>query len=195
MVMGVGCCGACEPLSDHQLIALRVEGRATYDAIYGCGDVQCAPCLGVLPAERTRQFFYPTCVDGQCTVLDAREQDFTRCASSADCRLRCGSGCCESCSSGEDLIAVNGAADLNAELCDDEPAICPACVCTIPEGASAECVDDRCVVNHPPICTPGMDQTCNDSPIMSAIAGTCNDDGTCTCNGGYTMVPETGRCI
>ena len=146
-------------------------------------------------SKKTARIAHATCVDGQCTVLDAREQDFARCASSADCRLRCGSGCCESCSSGEDLIAVNGAADLNAELCDDEPAICPACVCTIPEGASAECVDDRCVVNHPPICTPGMDQTCNDSPIMSAIAGTCNDDGTCTCNGGYTMVPETGRCI
>jgi hypothetical protein len=43
------------------------------------------------------------------------------------------------------------------------------------------------------VCTPGMDQTCNADPAMSSLAGTCNDDGTCTCNAGFTKNAE-GKC-
>ncbi|MBK8257146.1 MAG: hypothetical protein IPK82_31300 [Polyangiaceae bacterium] len=45
-----------------------------------------------------------------------------------------------------------------------------------------------------PVCTPGMDQTCNASPTMSAIAGHCEDNGTCTCSPGYEKTPE-GKCL
>lgn len=45
-----------------------------------------------------------------------------------------------------------------------------------------------------PVCTPGMDQTCNASPTMSALAGHCEDNGTCTCNPGYEKTPE-GKCL
>jgi hypothetical protein len=44
-----------------------------------------------------------------------------------------------------------------------------------------------------PPCTPGQDQTCNSNPEMSALAGTCNADRTCTCNPGYSKVSQ-GKC-
>jgi hypothetical protein len=45
-----------------------------------------------------------------------------------------------------------------------------------------------------PVCTVGMDQTCNDESFVSSIMGTCNEDGTCTCNEGTILNPRTGRC-
>lgn len=44
-------------------------------------------------------------------------------------------------------------------------------------------------------CTPGMDQTCNNDPLVSALWGTCQSNGTCTCNSGFTVSATTGRCI
>jgi len=44
-------------------------------------------------------------------------------------------------------------------------------------------------------CQPGMDQSCNDSPIISSIHGTCEPDGTCTCISGFAKNPDTGRCL
>jgi len=43
-------------------------------------------------------------------------------------------------------------------------------------------------------CEPGVDQTCNDNPAISSLHGTCQDDGTCLCNSGFTPNPDTGRC-
>jgi hypothetical protein len=43
-------------------------------------------------------------------------------------------------------------------------------------------------------CEPGVDQTCNDNPLISSLHGTCQDDGTCLCNSGFTPNPDTGRC-
>lgn len=43
-------------------------------------------------------------------------------------------------------------------------------------------------------CTPGLDQTCNDSPIVSSLMGRCEPDGTCTCYAGTALNPATGRC-
>jgi hypothetical protein len=45
-----------------------------------------------------------------------------------------------------------------------------------------------------PACTVGMNQTCNDNPIISSIHGTCQVDGSCAC-GTWGKNPETGRCL
>ncbi len=42
-------------------------------------------------------------------------------------------------------------------------------------------------------CVPGMDQTCNPAPI-SALYGSCNEDGTCSCNPGHSVDPVSGKC-
>ena len=44
-------------------------------------------------------------------------------------------------------------------------------------------------------CTYGMDQTCNDSPLVSAVYGQCQADGYCTCNDTYYPSLSTGKCV
>lgn len=44
-------------------------------------------------------------------------------------------------------------------------------------------------------CTPGVNQTCNDSLLVSSIWGTCTAAGTCVCNDGFVVNPATGRCM
>ncbi len=44
------------------------------------------------------------------------------------------------------------------------------------------------------VCTPGMNQTCNDDPISAAVFGVCRANGTCSCNSGYVLNPSSGRC-
>jgi hypothetical protein len=43
-------------------------------------------------------------------------------------------------------------------------------------------------------CTVGQDWTCNDSPFMQSIAGTCFCPGFCTCRTGFVINPNTGKC-
>ena len=43
-------------------------------------------------------------------------------------------------------------------------------------------------------CTFGLDQSCNDDPLVSSKRGACNQDGTCSCNPGYSQSPTTGKC-
>jgi hypothetical protein len=45
-----------------------------------------------------------------------------------------------------------------------------------------------------PVCTYGMDQTCNDNPLSSSIHGYCQPDGTCICKAGFELNPATGKC-
>jgi len=44
------------------------------------------------------------------------------------------------------------------------------------------------------VCEPGADQTCNESPTVSAIYGRCQSDRTCTCLAPRTLNPATGKC-
>jgi hypothetical protein len=43
-------------------------------------------------------------------------------------------------------------------------------------------------------CTVGMDQTCNDSPIISSIHGRCVQGGRCVC-GSFGMSATSGKCL
>jgi hypothetical protein len=45
------------------------------------------------------------------------------------------------------------------------------------------------------VCTPDMDQTCNDDPMVSSVWGRCTADGVCVCNVDYVVNPATGRCM
>jgi hypothetical protein len=193
-VVSTGCCGICEPVTEDVVVAVNVDYADTFREVRGCGDVQCEACEELPVAERTGQNFYSVCVGGQCTVRDVRQQPFSECSAAEDCRLRCGAGCCTSCGNGEDVIALRVDTDDAAEFCGGEPAECFACDCSIPASYQAECEAGRCVVRGLPVCTPGMDQTCNADLFMSALAGVCNDDGTCTCNPGYTEDPDSGLC-
>lgn len=45
------------------------------------------------------------------------------------------------------------------------------------------------------VCTPGMNQTCNDDPVSAAVMGVCQANGTCSCNSGYVLNTATGKCM
>ena len=38
------------------------------------------------------------------------------------------------------------------------------------------------------------DQDCNDNPSISALWGSCNEDGSCSCIDGMEINPVTGKC-
>jgi hypothetical protein len=44
------------------------------------------------------------------------------------------------------------------------------------------------------VCEFGVDQMCNDDPMISSLHGTCRQDGTCDCGDRYALNPDTGRC-
>ena len=46
-----------------------------------------------------------------------------------------------------------------------------------------------------PVCTTGSDQSCNDNPIVSSLHGHCTAAGQCQCGTGFTLNPNTGRCL
>ena len=189
-----GCCGACEPIIEADLIAVNREQLAAFTESSGCTGVACEACPEASPSEQTRRFFHAACVAGRCSVQDVRAETITECVTGSDCRLRCGSGCCEACGSSGDAIAVRTDADLVQALCGGAPIQCPACACALPESYTSSCVAGRCVVQGLPACEPGADWSCNLDPEMSSIAGTCNPDGTCTCAAGRTQDPASGRC-
>ena len=48
-------------------------------------------------------------------------------------------------------------------------------------------------LSSPPVCTPGLDQTCNDDPKRSSLAGQCTAAARCVCKDGQPN-PDTGLC-
>jgi len=61
-------------------------------------------------------------------------------------------------------------------------------------GAGATTGSSTTSSTDPGVCVFGMDQTCNDDLSVSAVWGTCQEDGTCTCNPGFEVNPSTGHC-
>ena len=43
-------------------------------------------------------------------------------------------------------------------------------------------------------CQPGVDQSCNQDPVISSLRGTCLPDGSCACADGSPADPDSGRC-
>jgi hypothetical protein len=193
VVTSAGCCEACEPVTPESLVAVRSEHAQTYREARVCDDVRCGSCPHHPVDERTGKFFQAVCDAGQCTVRDVREQPFTECSVAEDCRLRCGSDCCE-CGFGDEVVAVRADTDEGATFCAGTPADCD-CECTIPDRYQAGCVDYRCVVLGQGDCAPGFNYSCNSNPNSAVIWGVCNEDATCTCNDDYTLSPDTGLCI
>jgi hypothetical protein len=186
------CSGAGDSSGATAFIAVNVDRRQELMALQDCEETD--EGLPVAPNQQVKKYLYPACVDGQCTVRDLRERPVTECAVAADCQLRCGAHCCESCTADLGVVAVRAGNSLETELCGGAPAACDNCACVIPEEYSADCVDGRCTAVIGPVCEFGMDQSCNADLFMSSIAGTCNTDGTCTCTPGHPVDPATGRC-
>ncbi|GEM_PF-807871 len=192
VVTSLACCGSCDPVDPAALVAVNVDRTVEYNERIGCGFVACEMCLPVAPNEQIMKYLYGACVEGQCTVRDLRERPVAECDTAADCALRCGAGCCPGCTADVGVVAYRAGADLADELCGGGPTACDDCDCQIPPEYAADCVEGHCVAVIGPVCEPGLDQTCNADEWSSALAGTCNPDGTCRCD--VWIDPATGRC-
>jgi len=140
-VIDHGCCGFCGVESGEDLVAVNSE-YASYTGIQ-CAGVDCVSCP---PSDEVAQYG-ARCNEGSCEVYDVRKSDVSACNSDADCRLRGGLGCCESC--GEtSWVAVSTDDELiTEELCGGLLLPCPACSPAQPEGITAICgADGHCAV-------------------------------------------------
>ena len=109
----------------------------------------------------------------KCTATGGQIQSRLCCNAESDFPESCGFGSC--------ACAPTSSHDVTA--CQ-----CPAGTCYM---RSRGCVG--------PDCTPGMDQTCNDNPVISSTHGRCIDTlgsgARCMCNPPYLLNPDTGRCL
>jgi hypothetical protein len=140
VVTGTTCCGICDSdnITAHDLIAYNKQ----YTGFLQCGiafdvaaggaasgaaaPIACAPCP--LPqGSGTLHYFVPDCVAGQCAVTDLRTSAVTACKADDECKVRRGSGCCESCS-GTDVISVRNDGSFEKLVCSGGPIPCPACI-------------------------------------------------------------------
>jgi hypothetical protein len=103
------------------------------------------------PTFANAPYLTATCRAGQCVPIDVRAEGAADCDSSAECHLRAGVGCCETCVASEsDLVAIADDSlllDLACGPIDDENIpTCPACGISYPDGFDTECVDGRCAL-------------------------------------------------
>ncbi len=87
----------------------------------------------------------------------------------------CGCGC-----GNDGMIECTGGIPPTCNADTDCGATCSGFVCS----------GHQCV---PWVCNPGTDEMCNDDAGMSALAGSCNADGTCACKTGFTRKID-GKC-
>jgi hypothetical protein len=203
---GLSCCEWCGT-SPETLVAVNRNVRLCEPG------PACPPCVAMYPAG-----YAATCQAGHCAVVEAQTAAGNACATASDC----GSGfaCSDAAPAGYCVpLSATG-----SSVCNVSASICPAgttCapvpwsqvpgVCMRTCTTTSECrVGQECNAvqlfpgdpNSPqsaekvcwPACSPGMDQTCNDNPILSSIHGACQPDGSCVC-GTWGKNPETGRCL
>lgn len=130
------CCGPCNIQRPDQLVAVNAK-YATFAAPH-CLLLDCAYC----PPSDEIGNFGARCNEGTCEVYDVRKSDLSACEVDADCRLRLGLGCCESCG-GSAWVAVSTDHErVHKELCGDMDVACPACEPIYPEDLGARCGSD-----------------------------------------------------
>lgn len=186
------CCGACDTPAETDWISVRADRVEAYREARACESEACDECPAWMRRPGLDLHLRAACVEGSCTAKDIRQEPTTECDSAADCQFRCGIGCCESCGAAIDVVAVRKDTDSAEAFCGGRDVECTLCDCTIPQGYGVDCVEGRCKVAGRIVCGSAGD--CNDLPTMSSIAGECNSDGTCTCNEGREMNPDTELC-
>jgi hypothetical protein len=142
------CAPMCEPVPLSSFTA--INQKYVNDWTQRCATVDCIwpPCYLPPPEQRNVKNYIALCEAGRCTAADIRTRDITLCDTSADCYLRVGTGCCESCGSTADqVVAISRKVDAIKTFCGSGLVPCPACMPIIPGNLVAACTaEHRCVV-------------------------------------------------
>jgi hypothetical protein len=142
IVTSPGCCGACEPVSARDFIAIR---RDREDDFKGNCDVACGPCpdpgADAVPVAGN---FFAACIDRECRLMDLRGSEAAKCEADDDCKLRDGAGCCEGC--GGQPVSVSDESVLQSLLECPADLPCPTCDPRFDPTYRARCRDEQCVV-------------------------------------------------
>ena len=126
----VGCCEACEPVADKDLLALNDSHLTEYTGRPACAALgACLPCPPAAEIQATGKYYRAVCQAGQCSVLDVRESAYTECKVTAECALRNGVNCCEECDA-SGFVPVRS----DANFCPEGPEPCPKCALQPPPG-------------------------------------------------------------
>jgi len=181
-----------------------------YVCVYGSCEAQCAPGFGDCDEDASNGCETSLYSGANCGAC-GEDCGGTACIDGAcsDEALNCGGFAGFVCSTGEycDYAAGNGCFVADGMgLCRTQPELCtmqydPVCGCdNVTYGNSCSAAAAEMSVQYlgeckTGVCTYGMDQTCNDNPIISSIHGVCNPDGTCLCAGGWAINPQSGRCL
>ena len=139
----ISCCGVCD--GPNVLASQFVAYNKQFAGQYVCGlgiktlpapdpsnpgagaPIACPPCAAPLPGQGTAKYFVPDCVQGQCVVADLRTSPLTKCATTAECRLRNGTNCCEGCGGADQYVSVRNDGSFEKAMCGGELIGCPAC--------------------------------------------------------------------
>ena len=138
------CCGGyCTDVAITEFLPVNVQSVGVVENQYCSDDIACPGCVS-MPQPN----YVAVCRTNECTAVDIRSDAISACSGDAECRLRWGSSCCESCGplDGE-LIAVNQSGMLEKEVCAPVGAECPPCAPPdYPPDAKAQCVYGQCQV-------------------------------------------------
>lgn len=159
VVRGASCCGVCDGpgVTAHDLVAYNKKfpspvacpvGLRGADAAFPAPPIVCDVCAPTPYRQGTLKYFVPDCVQGQCVVTDLRSSPLTACKSHDDCRVRHGSGCCESCNS-DDVLAVRNDGSFEKLVCSGSPTPCPLCLPPIGDAVAFCGAGGRCELGYP----------------------------------------------
>lgn len=141
------CCSGC---GIQEASAFEAVNGAQADAYFKHVCPEPTPCPACESQPNPNVFAY--CDAGKCAVADVRAHPVSECGTDADCHLRNGAGCCETCGVDQNVvIAVSYLVqDLQSLTCTPD-AGCPKCLPQYPEGWTAVCTEmAHCAINPAP---------------------------------------------
>ncbi len=147
------CCGVCDMPQIGDMTAINNKYAQDYN-LFVCGDPP-PPCPGCAAFPNPNLYAYCDSLgvgEGNCVAADVRKNEIGACTKDAECQLRFGLECCESCvGNPDDLVAINikNGQWLSKQVCDPDHFGCPDCAPQYPPGAKALCVKGSCFVDQP----------------------------------------------
>lgn len=136
------CCPSCggDPLESS--IAVRMDSLAQVtDAVCASACTSLNDCPDIGCPSFVETYNVAVCRSGSCKAVDIRQDELTACSADADCALRWGVACCETCGAPDpsQLVAVRASPSYSEAVCDPM-APCPPCAPPpYPSGAAAIC--------------------------------------------------------